>query len=231
MTKTSTNPLAVRLSEALDIYVRGGKEGRTDWQDQARETLDLLEDFLPSGSGICARHLDREKSTGQKIVVTFCYQHYNDNGYESGVTKHTVVVTPSFGGFGYEVKVTGRNRNDVLSYLHETFYWALSASIEMTWDADTKTKTFRVAPETDTLHVMIACDNQYLAIATREKVRKRLVSEIEALFENIWTGDESTDLHISRADDNRFRCALYSVDSLGNTDTTEPMATGFLTLI
>jgi hypothetical protein len=51
----------------------------------------------------------------------------NDTGYYDGWTEHTVTVTPSFSGIN--IRVSGRNRNDIKDYIHETFSYALRSDV------------------------------------------------------------------------------------------------------
>lgn len=99
--------------------------GNNEWLDRHETTLDQIEEMLPSGSGIdCGTKIDRDKTTGSKIVLTMSYHHMNDNGFYVGWTDHTITITPSFDGI--DVAIGGRNRNNIKDYLHEVYYHALS---------------------------------------------------------------------------------------------------------
>ena len=50
-----------------------------------------------------------------------------------GWTEHTVTVTPSFSGFN--MRISGRNRNDIKDHMHETFYSALHTEVLRTKQA------------------------------------------------------------------------------------------------
>jgi hypothetical protein len=89
---------------------------------QIREALDML----PSGSGWdCGTKLDESKSTPQKLVLYGSYHHMNDGGYYDGWSEHTIVVTPHLAQ-GFQIKITGRDRNDIKEYLYDLFYEALA---------------------------------------------------------------------------------------------------------
>jgi len=47
----------------------------------------------------------------------------NENGYYDGWTSHTVTVTPGWNG--PELRITGRDRNQIKDYLYDTFHYAL----------------------------------------------------------------------------------------------------------
>jgi hypothetical protein len=40
-------------------------------------------------------------------------------------TEHKVIATPSFQG-GFNLRITGRNRNDIKEYIAEEFYYLLA---------------------------------------------------------------------------------------------------------
>jgi len=94
------------------------------------EDRDMLEDiaknYLPSGSGIdsgCA--IDVDASDSRKIFIDTSYHHMNDGGYYDGWTEHRITVSPSFDGI--DIKISGRDRNQIKDYLHDVFYTALTA--------------------------------------------------------------------------------------------------------
>jgi len=53
------------------------------------------------------------------------------NGMYSGWSQHKVIVTPSL-ICGFDIRVTGRDRNQVKDYIAETFHHALSYVVEVT---------------------------------------------------------------------------------------------------
>ena len=53
----------------------------------------------------------------------------NDAGSYDGWTDHVITVRPSL-AFGFELKISGPNRNDIKEYIHDTFDTALSAEID-----------------------------------------------------------------------------------------------------
>jgi hypothetical protein len=104
------------------------KTGNKEWENKHGEILDSIEKDLPRGSGIDAgTTIDREQTTRNKIVLNTAFHHMDTNGYYDGWTEHTVIVTPSFDGI--DIRITGRNRNDIKDYLHEIFDDALSQHV------------------------------------------------------------------------------------------------------
>lgn len=84
----------------------------------------LVREYMPSGSGIDdATRLD-SSSTASRLVFTFSFHHMDSNGTYDGWTDHAAIVTPSF-VHEFEMRITGRNRNDIKDYLADTIRAAL----------------------------------------------------------------------------------------------------------
>lgn len=100
------------------------------WKTNHEETIgQIARDLLPSGSGIDGgTGFVFGASNGKRLVLSTQYHHMNANGFYDGWTKHIVYVTPTFHGF--ELRITGRDRNDVKDYLYQTFQLDLSAEVE-----------------------------------------------------------------------------------------------------
>jgi hypothetical protein len=107
----------------------------------------LIRDLMPSGSGWdCGTKLDFEHSYAEKLVFFGSFHHMNDSGMYDGWTDHTVTATPSFTGLN--LRISGRNRNDIKEYLHELFYTALSADISSIIERErAEARTARKIPE------------------------------------------------------------------------------------
>ena len=105
-----------------------------EWYDRVCWRLDRLIDMLPHGAGINSTseiidyNMDKN---GNCTMVSFRsdYHHMNADGYYDGWTQHTVKVYPDWAGV--RLNITGRNRNDIKDYLHETWDYALSQDIDM----------------------------------------------------------------------------------------------------
>ena len=96
------------------------------WQERIAE---LCSEHLPSGSGFDAgSKLEIEESRGDRLIFSTSFHHMDDSGMYCGWTEHRVVVTPSFIG-GFDLKVTGRDKNGIKDYIGETFHNALSALV------------------------------------------------------------------------------------------------------
>jgi len=105
-------------------------KGNTEWQARHKQDIfDLVKELLPSGSGFdSGTKIDLDYCTDTKLVFNTSYHHMNDNGMYDGWTEHGIVVTPSFDGF--DIKVTGRDRNEIKSVIADYFYTDLSQVIE-----------------------------------------------------------------------------------------------------
>lgn len=113
-------PLYLHIAHALALSRSENEEFKT----RALDIIQECETELPSGIGIdCGCTINSQESRYNKLVINFDYHHLSENGYYDGWTKHKCIVRPDFGRF--DVKITGRNRNDIKSYLLDLFYDAL----------------------------------------------------------------------------------------------------------
>ncbi len=128
------NPLFRHLSSKLNAAENCRKSGNGPWQIRHESSIwQLVKDFMPSGSGIDTGTKLADESTSEKLVFTFGYHHMNEGGMYDGWTEHKAIVTPSL-QFGYTLKITGRDRNQIKEYLHEVFDSALTLQLEETVD-------------------------------------------------------------------------------------------------
>lgn len=114
--------------------LKSGNSFASKWD----ETLNTIqENLLPSGSGIDnGTTIDLDKSGNGKIVLTCDFHHMTDAGYYDGWTSHQVIVTPTFDGF--DLRITGRNINEIKDYLAEVFHSCLSniVTLDLSNDAE-----------------------------------------------------------------------------------------------
>ena len=122
-------PLYVVISSVLQALRNCEAKQSSDWMRTHKERLSKLNDLLPSGCGFDnGSKLDLELSQPQKLVFNTSFHHMHDTGVYDGWTEHTVTVTPVFGGF--DLKIGGRNRNDIKEYIGEVFHSTLCEEIE-----------------------------------------------------------------------------------------------------
>ena len=107
-------------------YVEG-----TIWQNRCSDQIDALEQLLPSGSGFnSGTTISVFQSTDTKIIFETSFHHMNDAGFYTGWTDHKITITPSF-VFGLDIKVGGRNKNDIKEYIADVFYQILTQPAEV----------------------------------------------------------------------------------------------------
>lgn len=111
-----------RYAQILDALNRCIEQGKEDVVQHWRDELDKMNQAIPSGSGLDAQpRLDISRSTPERLVFSHCdYHHMNSNGFYDGWSEHEVIVTPSL-LFGINVRVTGRDRNDIKDYIESVF--------------------------------------------------------------------------------------------------------------
>jgi len=93
--------------------------------DECEDNIEKLQNFLPSGSGIDSGcKIDIENSGNKKVIITFSFHHLNENGYYDGWTDHKLTAIPTFNGI--ELKISGKDKNQVKDYLYELFDYILN---------------------------------------------------------------------------------------------------------
>jgi hypothetical protein len=132
----TTKPLYHWIASTVDARLNCIKSGNTVWLGKHTDNLNQLTNLLPSGSGINnGTQIDLDKSTGDKLVLHTAFHHMDEHGYYAGWTEHTVTVTASL-IFTLDIRVSGRNRNEIKDYLAETFMYVLMESVDVEYDAD-----------------------------------------------------------------------------------------------
>lgn len=119
------------IASALDAYNSCQKNGNSEWSVKHRENIEnIVKTYLPSGSGFdTGTKLDFIRSSPDRLVFSAPYHHMGQSGYYDGWTAHTVTVTPSL-VFGFNMKVSGRDRNGFKDYAHDCFDHSLNLEIE-----------------------------------------------------------------------------------------------------
>jgi hypothetical protein len=119
--------LIQEIASCVDARLTCIKRGNTEWESNHTLTLKTIEkDLLSSGSGIdCGTRIDLDRSTGNKVVLILSFHHMDDNGMYCGWTEHTLTVKPHL-IHDIDLTISGRNRNDIKDYLHETYRYNLT---------------------------------------------------------------------------------------------------------
>lgn len=116
-----------------DIQARKNciKTANFEWLNKWTDHLEILNNFLPSGSGIDSGcKIDIENSKEDKIIISFGFHHLNENGYYTGWTSHKLILRPTFDEF--DMKITGPDKNQIKDYLYDVFYNNLNEEIDFT---------------------------------------------------------------------------------------------------
>jgi hypothetical protein len=106
------------------------KAGNTEWEQSHTEKLEsLVSEYLPHGSGLDGIvEVDIDKSSENKVVINIEYHHMDEYGGYDGWTNHSLICTPSF-IHGVDIRVTGKDRNDIKCYLEQIFHEHLSKEV------------------------------------------------------------------------------------------------------
>jgi hypothetical protein len=84
------------------------------------EIEDIVREKFPSGSGFNSGTIFNEAdSKKNKLIFTTDFHHMDEHGCYDGWTSHHIIVTPDW--HGYNIRVTGRNKNNIKEYISETF--------------------------------------------------------------------------------------------------------------
>lgn len=121
------------LATAIQARRNCAEKRNSEWFDKWSERIEAIQEELPSGSGIdSGTRIDLDASHAGKLVLHTDYHHMNDGGMYDGWTEHTITVTPSFSGI--DLRISGRNRNDIKEYLHDVYYSALTATLPWSFE-------------------------------------------------------------------------------------------------
>jgi len=99
------------------------KSGNKEWFDKHTERLMEIAENGPSGSGIDIDKgtvIDLAASTSEKIVLFFHFHHMDEMGGYDGWTEYKITVRPSL-QFGFNMKISGRDRNGAKEYLYQVY--------------------------------------------------------------------------------------------------------------
>lgn len=103
-----------------------------EWEDRWESRLEQIQNaLLPSGSGIdSGTTISFEESSEDKIVLLTSFHHMNEHGYYDGWTDHKVTVRASL-QFDIDIKIGGRDRNQIKDYLHDVFHECLTQKVDL----------------------------------------------------------------------------------------------------
>jgi hypothetical protein len=119
-----------QIASCLQAIENCRKSNNQEWLARHAETIkNIVREYLPHGSGIDGENtFDFDGSEPNRLVFGTSFHHMNDGGMYDGWTDHTVVVTPDL-ATGFDLHVTGRDRNEIKEYLAECFGQALDQDV------------------------------------------------------------------------------------------------------
>lgn len=128
-----TRPIYQGLARCVAARINCDNGFNPTWFDTWSDRIaGIIHDHFPSGSCFDARtQIDLDRSTGNRLVFHTSFHHMNDSGMYDGWTEHTITATPDF-QFGFDLKISGRDRNGIKDYIAEVFAHALNR--ELSWD-------------------------------------------------------------------------------------------------
>ena len=111
-----------RIARRLHAMINCESSGNDEWYAKHEEAIhDICQHEMPSGSGFdSGTSFNFDESTPEKLVFNTAFHHMNDGGMYDGWTEHKVIVTPSL-EFGFNLRVTGKDRNGIKDYIAEMF--------------------------------------------------------------------------------------------------------------
>lgn len=138
---TETKPLFQMLASLVQAIRNCETSGNDSWKIiHANRLRFLVKEWMPAGGGFDAgTEIDLDACKPDRLVFTTSFHHMNDVGMYDGWTDHTVTVSPTFDGIS--IKVSGRDRRDIKSYIADTFHEALTGRFDQKYQyeqADTK---------------------------------------------------------------------------------------------
>lgn len=115
-----TYTIAASISDNMRILRESGNYG---FVERAHTRIDNIMRNAPSGSGIdSGTQFLKDKSRDGRLVFKTAFHHMDSNGFYTVWTHHEVVVTPTFHGFN--IRITGQNKNLIKDYLTDVFgHW------------------------------------------------------------------------------------------------------------
>lgn len=124
-----------KIAQLLQAMENCQKSANTEWYYRHHKELDnIIKDRAPSGSGFDSGTKISSDSLPERLILNTSFHHMNDMGYYDGWTEHKIIITASL-CFGFNLRVTGRDRNDIKEYIAEMFQLFLDEDIQDTQSA------------------------------------------------------------------------------------------------
>ena len=128
-------PLYRAIASGLEAMQNCVKHGNKEWHTKHGEMLFSMNDVLPSGNGFdCGSEIEIADSKPDMLIIHTSFHHMDEYGGYDGWTDHTVIITPSL-TCNFNLRVTGKDRNDIKEYIAEVFDIALQEKWNVTREA------------------------------------------------------------------------------------------------
>lgn len=118
-------PVYKKIARTL-ISVEGGNDKDSEW-------LHRIEDWVrlngPSGSGV-DNGTRLAGSTSNRLCLDVSFHHMDEHGCYCGWTNHKIIVRPDL-SFGFDIHVTGPDKNQIKSYLGELYTDWLNEEVDL----------------------------------------------------------------------------------------------------
>jgi len=125
MKQTLIGAIALSSQWRHDLRNTSGKE---EWIAEASFRLDSLDELLPSGSGVYNVKIIRDKSSSQKVEISFMYHFMNGDGYYDGHEGYRISVKPDL-AHGYRMNIYGNDRAGIKDYFYDIFSTAFDGPV------------------------------------------------------------------------------------------------------
>jgi len=124
--------LVTRLASLLMAIENCEVSGNKEWHAKHMAEINRLVSLhMPRGAGFDnGTKLDFVASDSDKLVFHTEFHHMRESGMYDGWTVHKVTIRPSL-VFGFNISsISGRDRDDIKSYIGEAFHSALSTIVD-----------------------------------------------------------------------------------------------------
>lgn len=118
-----------QIAQLIEARVNCKKSGNDEWFGKHGESIIELVKNFPSGSGFdSGTTIDFDRSTPNRLIFLTSYHHMNNGGMYDGWTEHEIRIKPDLAS-GFEMVISGRDRNDIKEYIAQMFEPLLNAEV------------------------------------------------------------------------------------------------------
>lgn len=117
------------IARRIGAANRCKSSGNLEWFGKHWERIAELCADAPHGSGFDSGCNLSEDSTPERLTFGADFHHMNEHGSYDGWSTHTVIIRPSL-EFGFDLRITGRDRNGIKDYISDVFHAWISEGVE-----------------------------------------------------------------------------------------------------